>query len=63
MKKENLLLLIGSLVLAVLLFSSCKKEQVTESPVDVGRTYVRIQEVDKDGKTQNSTINLVIVKY
>jgi len=48
-------------VAMVVSLTSCSKEQELQSPEDVGRTYVRIQEVDNDGHTMYSNITVVNV--
>lgn len=59
---EWLVIAIPLAVLLLVLLSSCQKEKIETSPEDVGRTYVRIQEVDNDGAVQYSTITMVNVK-
>lgn len=49
------------IVLIAAAFTSCKKDTIISKPIDAGKTYFRVQEVDNDGAVQySSTISAYI---
>lgn len=60
-KKEIWLFIVPLAILLTILFSSCSKEKIEQSQ-DVGKVFVRVQEVDNDNTTQSSNVNQVYVK-